>query len=180
MNDEKKHINPFGAINKNIQQSNVTPKYIKPDGTKVFEEDTPAGKIVYEAMPNGTLMSMTYDKNGVLIMDYARRVNYEIGHIYDELGKKVYEFNNYYDENNTFVRKNEIGYDYYDEGEMSRETIISTPGDVRIEISYDREGNQTEKVEIKGSVKTWFDVNGKPIKRQIDRGSGGIITENLD
>lgn len=30
-----------------------------------------------------------------------------------------------------------------------------------------------------GSCKTWFDINDKPIKRQIDRGSGGIITEDL-
>ena len=33
--------------------------------------------------------------------------------------------------------------------------------------------------EQRGSVKIWYDDKGKPVKREIDRGSGGIITEDL-
>ena len=38
---------------------------------------------------------------------------------------------------------------------------------------------EIEKIEERGTVKTWFDENDKPIKREIDRGSGGIITQDL-
>ena len=44
---------------------------------------------------------------------------------------------------------------------------------------FDENGTLAEMYEQRGSVKTWFDKDGKPIKREIDRGSGGIITEDL-
>ena len=122
-----------------------------------------------------------YDDDSIdkLIIDYARRTNLEIGHTYDELGKMIYEFNSLYDEHNVLAKKTEIEYEYYDEGQKCKETILITPGDKITEISFDKDGKQTEKVETRGSVKTWFDENDKPIKRQIDRGTGGIIEEDL-
>lgn len=179
MSEEKKHINPFNFLKKDIQKSAIVPNRIKPDGTKVIEEETPIGKTIYEIKPNGLLISMTYDKNDKLFCDYARRTNLEIGHTYDELGKMVYEFNFLYDEHNVLVKKTEIEYEYYDDGEKFKKTILITPGDKITEISFDRSGKQIEKIETKGTVKTWFDENDKPIKRQIDRGSGIIVEEDL-
>lgn len=179
MDETKKHINPFAFLKKDVQNAGINPTRIKPDGTKVIEEATPIGKTVYEIKPDGTLISLSYDKNDRLFCDYARRTNLEIGHAYDELGKMIYEFNSLYDEKNVLAKKTEIEYEYYDEGEKFKETILITPGDKITEISFDRSGKQTEKVETRGTVKTWFDENDKPVKRQIDRGSGGIITEDL-
>ena len=182
MAEDKNHINPFNLLKKNAQKNEtngIIPTRIKPDGTKVIEEETPIGKTIYEIKPNGLLISMTYDKNDKLIIDYARRTNLEIGHMYDEYGKMVYEFNSLYDEHNVLAKKTEIEYEYYDEGQKSKETVLITPGDKITEISFDKDGKQTEKVETRGSVKTWFDENDKPIRREIDRGSGGIIKEDL-
>ena len=46
-------------------------------------------------------------------------------------------------------------------------------------MQFDETGKRTEKIVERGTVKTYYDENDKPIKREIDRGSGGIITENL-
>ena len=53
------------------------------------------------------------------------------------------------------------------------------PGDIKTEIFFDTTGKKTKKIETRGAIKTLFDENDKPIKRQIDRGSGGIIEEDL-
>ena len=179
MKEEKKHINPFDFLRKKTQKDELKPKYVKPDGTKVIEEESFFGKTIYEIKPNGLLISMTYDKNDKIVLDYARRTNLEIGHMYDEYGKMIYEFNSLYDEKNILAKKTEIEYDYYDEGGKSKETVLVTPGDITTEITYDKSGKQIEKIEVRGSVKTWFDETDKPIKREIDRGSGGIIKEDL-
>ena len=63
MEEEKKHFNPFNFLKKEApKQSAVVPTRIKPDGTKVIEEETPFGKTIYEIKPNGLLISMTYEK----------------------------------------------------------------------------------------------------------------------
>ena len=46
-------------------------------------------------------------------------------------------------------------------------------------MQYEESGKRIEKIVERGAVKTWYDENDKPIKREIDRGSGGIITEDL-
>lgn len=175
----KNHIKPFGLLKKQIETDPMAPKYIKPDGTKVIEQYDEFGKTVYEISPKGLLISRRYIGEDILIMDYARRANLEIGHKYDEDGRVIYEFNFLYDEHNVLARKNEIEFKYHDNGKKSQETIINTPGNIKIVIKYDETGTRLEKVEHRGSVKTYYDKNDKPFKREIDRGSGGIITEEL-
>lgn len=179
MENFKNFFNPFNFLKKDEKKDQMIPKYIKPDGTKVIEQQSPLGLTVYEISPDCTVISRTYDKSDKLILDYIRRRNLEIGHQYDEFGKVIYEFDNLYDETNTLAKKTEFYFEYYDEGGKSKETTVVTPGDIKTEIMYNKEGKQTEKIEYKGSVKTWFDENNKPIKREIDRGSGGIIQEDL-
>ena len=179
MENFKNHIKPFGFLSKKIEKDPMTPSYIKPDGTKVIEQESSTGKVVYEMSPDCTLICRSYDKQGRLFLDYIRRRNLEIGHTFDEYGKKIYEFNSLYDEHNVLAKKTEIEFQYYDEGNVSVEIVVFKPGDIKTETHYDKQGKQTEKIEYRGTVKTWFDENNKPIKRQIDRGSGGIITEDL-
>ena len=180
MADFKNMIKPFGFIKKQADEApqNI-PKYVKPDGTKVFEEQTPLGTTVYEISPDCTVICMTYDKSGKLLLDWIRRRNLEIGRSYDEYGKIIYEFNSLYEKDNTLAKKTEIKYEYYDNGQKSKEFKIEMPSDIRTEISFDEQGKQTQKIEQKGSVKTYFNAEDKPFKRETDRGSGGIITEEL-
>ncbi len=111
MENFKNHIKPFGIIKKNIPNDPMAPKYIKPDGTKVIEQQTDFGLTVYEMCPDCTLISRTYDKQDRIFVDYIRRRNLEIGHRYDEFGQVVYEFNSLYDEHNKLARKTEIEFD---------------------------------------------------------------------
>jgi len=180
MENFKNHLKSFGFIKKDPKKDSMVPKYIKPDGTKVIEQPCELGLAVYEISPDCTVICRTYDNSNKLILDYIRRTNLEIGHRYNEFGQKVYEFNNLYDEHNILAKKTEIEYEYYDEGQVSKETIVIIPGEIKTEIMYNKNGKQIEKIEYRGSVKTWFNENNKPIKREIDRGSGGIITENLE
>ena len=179
MKDFKNMMKPFGLIKKKVEKDPMTPKFVKPDGTKVIEQETPLGTTYYEISPDCTVICTTYDKSGKLILDWIRRRNLEIGRQYDEYGKIVYEYNSLYDKSNTLAQKIEIQYEYFDNGVKSKETKIIIPGEIKTEIIYDKEGKQKEKIEYRGSVKTWFDENDKPFKRETDRGSGGIITENL-
>jgi hypothetical protein len=179
MENFKNHIKPFGLIKKTIQKDPMTPKYIKPDGTKVIEQQNEFGLTVYEICPDCTLISRTYDKQDRLFIDYIRHRNLEIGHQYDEYGKAVYEFNCLYDEHNVLARKIEYLYEYYDNGVKSHEFQKTSDSQIQVEILYDESGKRTSKIEHRGTVKTYFDENDKPYKREIDRGSGGIITEEL-
>lgn len=180
MENFKNHIKPFEMFKKQTEKDPNEPKYIKPDGTKIIEKESPlGGKAVYEIAPDGVVICRTYNKSDKLILDYIRKLNLEIGHTYDEFQKVIYEFNAVYDENNKLARNKEIGYEYYDNGIKSKETIILTPGNLKSELHYDEQGQYSGKIEYRGSVTTWFDKNDKPYKREIDRGSGGIITENL-
>lgn len=180
MDNFKNYIKPFGFFKNQTEKDPNAPKYIKPDGTKVIEKESPlGGKAVYEICPDGVVICRTYNKSDKLILDYIRKFNFEIGHLYDEYHKVIYEFNALYDENNKLAKNKEVGYEYYDDGVKSKETIILTPGDIKTDLLYDTKGNYNGKIEYRGSVTTWFDKNDKPIKREIDRGSGGIITENL-
>ncbi len=180
MENFKKHIQAFGITKKQPKVDSDTPKYVKSDGTKVIEKDSPlGGKAVYEIAPDGVVICRTYDKSNKLILDYIRKLNFEIGHVYDEFQNVIYEFNAVYDENNKLARNKEVGYEYHDNGKKLKETIILTPGNIKTELLYDKQGNYSGKIEYRGSVTTWFNKDDKPYKREIDRGSGGIITENL-
>lgn len=179
MEDFKKHIKPFGMLKKTPQKDPMAPKYIKPDGTQVIEQDTEYGKVVYEKCPDCTLISRSYDKSDNKILDYIRKRNLEIGHKYDEYGVMIYEFNALYDEHNKLAKKTEIEYEYHSNGVKSREISVVTPGEIKTETKYDENGLFVEKIEHRGSVKTFYDKNNKPFKREIDRGSGGIITEEF-
>lgn len=173
-----KYLEAFGLVQKEIEEDPMAPKYIKPDGTKVIEQILPEGKVVYEINPDKTLISRVYNKSDDVYMDYIRKGNFEIGHHYDESGFKVYEFEAAYS-GGKIVKRNEKLYTYHENGQIASEFYFQTPEDVRIQIKYDDTGKKTEKIEQRGSVKTFFDANDKPVKREIDRGSGGIITEDL-
>lgn len=179
MENFKSFMNMFSGAKKEAEKDVKVPSYIKSDGTKVYEEISEYGKKVYEVNPNGLVISRNYTPNGKLYFEYARKANYEIGQSYDEYGKVTCEMNNLYNEHNVQVRKTQIDYEYYDNGVKYREVKIVTPSDVKTEIIYDENGNRKEKIVYQGSVKTWYDENDKPFKREIDRGSGGIIKEDL-
>ncbi len=169
-------VNPLEQENKKNLNA---PSYIKEDGTKVYEKDMPFGSFVYEICPDKAFLSRRYDKKGNLLSDYARSKNFEIGRIYDEMQRLVYKFDAVYDENNKLGLKNEYSYLYYDNGAKKTETLKVFPAEIVTVTNFDENGKFKEKYEERGSVKTWFDESGKPIKRQIDRGSGGIIEQDL-
>ncbi len=179
MENFKNHMKPFGIIKKTVEKDPMAPKYVKPDGTKVIEKEDEFGLTVYEICPDCTLISRTYDKQDRIFVDYIRRRNLEIGHRYDEFGQIIYEFNSLYDENNVLARKTEIEFEYHDNGTKSREFKKVSDSQIQTEIFYDELGNRTSKIEHRGAVKTYFDKNDKPFKREIDRGSGGIVTEEI-
>jgi hypothetical protein len=179
MENFKNHIKPFGVLKKKIEKDPMTPKYIKPDGTKVIEQKSETGTVVYEISPDCTLITRSYTKSDKLFLDYIRHGNLEIGHIYDEFEQVIYEFNSLYDEHNKFVKRKEIGFNYHDNGKKSREFIIDSSSEIKTEILYNENGEFNVKIEHRGTVKTYFDKDNKPFKREIDRGSGGIITEEL-
>ena len=179
MENFKNHMKPFGIIKKTVEKDPMAPKYVKPDGTKVIEKEDEFGLTFYEICPDCTLISRTYDKQDRIFVDYIRKRNLEIGHRYDEFGQIIYEFNSLYDENNVLARKTEIEFEYHDNGTKSREFKKVSDSQIQTEIFYDELGNRTSKIEHRGAVKTYFDKNDKPFKREIDRGSGGIVTEEI-
>lgn len=169
-------VNPF---EKKPNKDPMAPSYIKPDGTQVIEQKTEIGLSVYEKCPDGTLLFRGYNTKNRLIMDYARDRNVEISHHFDEFGKMVYKNESVYDENNVLAKKDEYDYDYYDSGAKKTEIITSFPGEITTYMQFEENGKRIEKIVERGTVKTWYDENDKPLKREIDRGSGGIITEDL-
>ncbi len=169
-------VNPF---EKKENKDPMAPTYVKPDGTKVIEKQEEFGLTVYEKCPDGALLFRSYNKVGKLILDFARDRNFEIGHRYDEFGNIVYKYDSVYDENNKLAQQNEYDIDYHDNGQKKAEIQTIHPSEIKIYMQYDENGKRIEKIEERGTVKTWFDENDKPIKREIDRGSGGIITEDL-
>lgn len=175
-----KYMDTLGFVNKNIEEDPNAPKYIKPDGTRVYEQNFPEGTLVYEIKPDKTFISRAYNISGEMYMDYIRKGNFELGHYYDECGLKVYEYDAAYDNNNNLVVKNEKVYAYYENNQIASEFYFKLPENIKIQTTFDETGKKTGKIEIKGSVKIYYDENNKPYKREIDRGSGGIITENIE
>lgn len=169
-------VNPF---DKKKNKNSVQPTYIKKDGTKVIEQKTDFGFTVFELSPDCTLISRFYDNNNKLISDIAKNVLMEIGHQYDEDGRTISEFCNFYDKTGVLKQKTEKSFSYHDNGQTSSEIEIIFPGDIKTVINFDEDGKRIEKYIQRGTVKTWYDINEKPFKREIDRGSGGIITEDL-
>ncbi len=179
MENFRNFMQMLGLSKAEVKEDSMVPTYIKADGTKVIEQNHEYGKTVYEISPNGLFISRNYDFENTLRFDYARKANYEIAHNYDEYGKCTVEINSLYNEHNVCVRKTQMEYKYYDNGNKSNEIVIVNPGNSKTEINYDENGELTEKIIYQGSVKTYYDKDGKPFKRVTDRGSGGIITENL-
>lgn len=166
-------------LNSNKKTPQMLPSYIKEDGTKVYEKDDQVGHIVYEISPDNVYISRIYNHKGQLTNEYARHKNLEIGRQYDEADRIVNQIDIVYDENNVQAMKKEYEYSYYDNGVKKTESVKEYPADIMKMYKFDENGTLTEMYEQRGSVKTWFDKDGKPIKREIDRGSGGIITEDL-
>lgn len=130
-------------------------------------------------VPNGTVIARFYDIKEVLRQDYIRRFKVELVHHYDELGVMTDELMNVYDNDLKMVKQTEKVYEYYDNGQKSLEEILDSPDDIKTIIKYNEKGEQIEKTVQRGTMKTWYDLNDKPIKREINRGSGGVITEDL-
>ena len=168
--------NPIEQDKKN---NRMVPSYIKPDGTKVYEQENEYGTVVYEVCPNHTYISRTYTKSGQLVCEYARKNNLELARNYDEADRIVAQIDVVYDEHNVEAMRTESTFTYYDNGVKASETIKEQPSGLTKVSNFDETGKPVERYEIRGTVKTWFDENNKPIKREIDRGSGGIITEDL-
>lgn len=173
---KKFFVNPFEK--KSAMDAEV-PSYVKPDGTKVFEKQEEFGKNVYEKCPDGALFFRSYDKKGRILLNFGRDKNYEVGERYDEYGNAIYKYESVYDEHNVLAIKKEYDIDYYDNGQKKAEVITTFPEEITTYITYDEQGKRIEKIVERGTMKTWFDENDKPIKREINRGSGGIITEDL-
>ena len=169
-------VNPF---EKKENNDPMAPSYIKPDGTKVIEKQEGLGLNVYEKCPDGALIFRSYDKQNRLVLDFARDRNFEIGNQYDDAGNVIYKYESVYDENNKLAIKKEYDIEYYDNNTKKSEIITVFPNEFTTYIHYDESGKRVEKIEERGTVNTFFDENDKPIKREIDRGSGGIITEDL-
>ncbi len=187
-NESKKnetHMKPFGFLQqtmKSAQNSNVDlskKTYIKPDGTKVTEEKKGDWTSVIEVCPDGVVIGRFYDKNSTLRQDYIRRLNVELVHHYDETGVMTDELTNLYDEHNVLAKQIEKVYEYFDNGKKSLVEILESPSDVKTTIKYNENEEQVEKYIQRGTMTTWYDKDDRPIKRQIDRGSGGVITEDL-
>ncbi len=177
------HMKPFGFLGKGAKASaNAQPAkktYVKADGTKVTEEENEFGTSVIEVCKDGTVIAHFYDKQEVLRQDYIRRLNVELVHHYDETALMTDELMNVYDENNELAKQTEKVYEYYDNRVKSLEEILESPNEVKTTIKYNENGERIEKFVQRGTMKTWYDINDVPIKREIDRGSGGIITEDL-
>ncbi len=153
--------------------------YRKADGTKVTEQFYEYGKNVMEICPDGAVIMRFYNTHDDLIQDYIRHLNIEIGRIYDLSKLITSEFMNVYDEHNKLARRTEKTYEYFDTKTKSEESIHEFPEDVKTHIKYDIYGKRIEKYIQKAAVKTYYNEDDKPFKREIDRGSGGIITENI-
>lgn len=182
--DEKKgHIKPFGFLKGQLKtpESFAVPEktYVKEDGTKVTERQEEYGTSVTELCVDGTLIARFYDRNEVLRQDYIRKLNIELVHHFDEFGVMTDELTNVYDEHNILAKQTEKAYEYHDNGKKAVEEILESPSDIKTTIKYNINGEFTEKVVQRGTMKTWYDINDKPFKREIDRGSGGIIKEDL-
>ena len=185
-NKEQNKPKPFGFLQQTIKgkspQQNLAPAkktYVKPDGTKVTEEKSEFGTSVIEVCPDCTVIGNFYDTRDVLRHDYIRRANIELVHHYDEFRVKTDELTNVYDKDNKMIRQIEKVYEYHDNGKISQEETLESPEEIKTTIRYNENGEQIEKFVQRGTMTTWYDINEKPIKRQIDRGSGGIITEDL-
>lgn len=184
-NKNNMHMKPFGFLQKTMKStknSNVDlnkKTYVKPDGTKVTEEKGNDSTSVIEVCPDGVVIARFYDKNDTLRQDYIRRLNVELVHHYDEYGIMTDELTNLYDEHNVLAKQIEKVYEYYDNGKKSLVEMLESPSDVKTTIKYNEKEEQIEKYIQRGTMTTWYDINDKPIKRQIDRGSGGVITEDL-
>ena len=109
-------VNPF---EKKTDKDSMAPSYIKPDGTQVIEKQEEFGLTVYEKCPDGALIFRSYNKQGKLVVDFARDRNFEVGNNYDETGNVIYKYDSVYDENNKLAIKNEYDIDYYDNGKKS-------------------------------------------------------------
>lgn len=179
----KKHIKPFLSLksdnkdNFNMQPASKT--HIRSDGTKVTEMQESDGVTVTEIHKDGTVVVLNFDMKNTLRQDYSRRLNVEIVHHYDETSLMTDESMNVYDENNKLKIKVEKIYQYHDNKNKKSEIIIDSSKDLKTHINFDENGIMKEKIVQQGTVKTWYNADGKPVKRELDRGSGGKIIEDL-
>ena len=151
-------LNPF---EKKENKDPMAPSYIKPDGTKVIEKQEGLGLNVYEKCPDGALIFRSYDKQNRLVLDFARDRNFEIGNQYDDAGNVIYKYESVYDENNKLAIKKEYDIEYYDNNTKKSEIITVFPNEFTTYIHYDESGKRVEKIEERGTVKTFFDENDK-------------------
>ena len=159
-------INPF---EKQPNKDPMAPSYIKPDGTQVIEQEDEFGKKVYEKCPDGALIFRSYRKDGSLLLDFARNLNFEIGHQYDEFGNAVYKYDSVYDENNVLALKNEYDIDYYDDGKKKLEVLTAYPSNVTTYMQYDEAGKPCRIDAVVCSTQHDPDVTQEQIHEDIKK-----------
>lgn len=158
----------------------MKPIYVKKDGTKVYETKNEFGTMVWQMNSDGVFIMHGYNDEEKIICDLVRKFNFEVGHEFNELEKVSHEFTNLYDEKNEkLIKKIDIYFNYHSNGKISSKIEINETTQVKTIINFNENEEQIEKIIERGTVKTYYDKDDKPYKREIDKGSGGIITEEL-
>ncbi|MFI3300186.1 MAG: hypothetical protein R3Y28_02075 [Candidatus Gastranaerophilales bacterium] len=153
--------------------------YVTRDGVRVTEVENDFGKTVMELFPDGVLISRLYDKKNVVRQDYIRKRNLELVHRYDEGNVKIVEIMKLYDEHNNLARTVEKMFQYHDNGKKMSEVSTEIPSGIKTFIQYNESEVIIEKIVQRGSVKTFYNAEDKPFRREIDRGTGGIVFEDI-
>ena len=162
-----------------LPQVTSTTSTTNEDGTPVtayaFNDGT---RTVREDRADGSRFFQYYGSDGKLQRDSHEGTEIETSHAYDKDGRIIGEGLNNTKEN-TSEYKN---YKYHDNGQLS-EIVDSNYENFHVNnettTRYDENGAQTEKFEQKGAVKTYYDADNKPIRRETDKGQGNIETEDL-
>ncbi|MDR1327582.1 MAG: hypothetical protein LBJ74_04170 [Heliobacteriaceae bacterium] len=175
----------------------------KPDGTKITELSDEKSRLVTIENPDGTTEKFTefFYGNGSIIMEDTENGG-NIKKQYDAYGNLVMTLesapgwmrNRKLDEDGRIIEENEVNhenhekvtasvkkkYAYHHNDNISQVDYSFRPEGTKVTMRFDADGNFIEKFEKKAAVTTWFDETDKPIRRQIDKGQGYIVTEELN
>lgn len=172
--------NSFNYSNFNNQQPKVVNQYKTDNGAVVTEQVLPNGyRSVGQKNSDGTFETKVYDNSGKLKSTFQRNGNIETGQDYDSDGRVKFQSNVETEKGDItkIINAEYTSYEYNDNNTL-KSTTEEING-VKTTTNFDENGGFIEKYERKGAVTTWFDNDGKPIKRETDKGQGIVETENL-
>ena len=151
-----------------------------PDGTteKFTEFFYPNGSIIMEDVENGSIKKQ-YDQYGNLITTLETAPGWMRNRKFDEDGRIIEENEINHEDNTKITSSVKAKYAYHHNNNISQIDYSFHPEGTKMTMRFDADGNFIEKFEKKASVTTWFDEAGKPIRRQVDKGQGYIVTEEL-